>query len=89
MGFKESARKTAQSITKGFTDPHHLGKMSIEVIDQEIYSFENTKPAFRDVKFFIRVEKVIEQIKARLSRNERSIICQVQLNRVEKMMRQS
>ncbi len=82
MGIKDSAREIAKKISDG-ADPQHLGKYSAEMIDQELFSLENQKPMFRDSKWKKKVESVREAIMKKLSRNENSIICQIQLRKLE------
>jgi hypothetical protein len=50
--FKESARKTAEKISKGLTQNQHLGSHSFETLYQEIVSLGNTKPMFRDKEWY-------------------------------------
>ena len=83
MGIKESAREIAKKISEGKLAPEHLGKYSVEMIDQEIFSLGNTKPMFRDSKWKKRAQKIKEEILKKISRNERSIYCQIQLKDLE------
>ena len=80
---KKTAREISKEISEGKREPEHLGKMSIEVIDQLIYSLGNTKPMFRDSKWNKSYENVKDAIMKKLARNENSIICQFQLNSLE------
>jgi len=80
---KKTAREISKDITEGKKEPEHLGKMSIEVIDQLIFSLGNTNPMFRNSKWNKSYENVKDAIMKRLSKNENSIICQVQLNSLE------
>jgi len=50
--FKESARKTAEKISKGIIPSQHLGSHSFETLYQEIISLGNQKPMFRDQKWY-------------------------------------
>ena len=79
----KSARDTAKKITDGIKEPQHLGKYTAEMIDQEIFSLRNTKPNFRAGKWDDRFNKVKQEIMKKLSRNERSIMCQYWLNEME------
>jgi len=88
MGIKQSAREIAKKISEGTADPQHLGKYSAEMLDQELFSLENTKPMFRESKWKKRVESVREGIMKKLSRNENSIICQIQLRKLEWIVNQ-
>lgn len=82
---KESARETSKKITDGLKSPQHLGKYTAPMINQEIFSLANTKPAFRAGKWDSRFDKVKEAVMAKLSRNENSIMCQVWLRDLEKI----
>ena len=55
------------------------------MIDQELFSLENTNPMFRNSKWKKRVETVREAIMKKLSRNEHSVICQFQLRNLERV----
>ena len=88
MGIKKSAREIAKTITEGVKDPQHLGKYTKEMIDQELFSLENTKPMFRESKWKKRVESVREEIMKKLSRNQNSIICQFHLRTLERIENQ-
>ncbi len=83
MGIKQSAREIAKKISEGKAEPQHLGKYSAEMITQEIYSLQNTKPMFRDLKFQKRFETVRQAVMKKLSRNENSIMCQYWLRNME------
>jgi len=48
----ESARKKAEKISKGVMENQHLGSHSFETLYQEIISLGNTKPMFRDKKWY-------------------------------------
>jgi len=48
----QSARKKAEKISKGIIEPQHLGSHSFETLWQEVYSLGNTKPMFRDHKWY-------------------------------------
>lgn len=80
---KKSPREQAEK-----SEPHHIGKYSIEMIDQELFSLENTKPMFRDPKWHKKVISIHEAIQKRLSKNENSIICQIQLTALERIENQ-
>jgi len=80
---KKTAREIAKSISDGDSEPKHIGKYTKEMIDQELFSLENTKPMFRNSKWKKRAETVREAIMKKLSRNEDSIICQFHLRRLE------
>jgi len=88
MGIKESAREIAKKISEGTTDPQHLGKYTKEMIDQELFSLENQKPMFRESKWKKRVQSIREAIMNKLSRNKDSIICQIQLRKLEWIVNQ-
>jgi len=88
MGIKESAREIAKKISEGTTDPQHLGKYTKEMIDQELFSLENTKPMFRESKWKKRVESVRKAIMEKISRNKESIICQFHLQHLERIENQ-
>jgi len=85
---KKSAREESKQISEGKKEPHHIGKYSIEMIDQELFSLGNTKPMFRDPKWHKRIISVREAIQKRLSKNENSIICQLQFNTLERIENQ-
>lgn len=88
MGIKDSAREIAKKITDGKLDSQHLGKYSAEMIDQEIFSLGNTKPAFRDQKWIKKFSTIHEEIMKKISRNERSVYCQIQLKDLERLSNQ-
>jgi len=88
MGIKDSAREIAKKITDGKSEPQHLGKYSAEMIDQEIFSLGNTKPAFRDQKWIKKFSTIHEEIMKKISRNERSVYCQIQLKDLERVSNQ-
>jgi len=80
---KKSPREISKEISEGKREPEHLGKYTKEIIEQELYSLENTNPQFRSSKWIKRVESVKDAIMKKLSRNENSIICQIQLRKLE------
>jgi len=88
MGIKESAREIAKKISEGKSDPQHLGKYTAEMIDQEIFSLGNTKPMFRNLKWIKSFENLRFEIMKKISRNERSIYCQIQLKDLERIENQ-
>ncbi len=83
MGIKDSAREIAKKISEGKLAPEHLGKYSAEMIDQELFSLENSQPMFRDSKWKKKFETIHQEIMKKLSRNKDSIICQIQLRKLE------
>ena len=80
-----SAREQSLKISTGGAEPSHIGKYTKEMIDQELFSLDNTKPAFRDQKWKKRAGTVRDAIMKKLSRNENSIICQFQLRKLEQI----
>ena len=88
FGKKKSAREEAEEITEGKKEPHHIGKYSLEIINQEIFSLENTKPMFREKKWNSRLEEIRKAIKNRLSKNIDKDICQYQLSALERIENQ-
>ena len=62
MDKKKSAREIASEITEKFRDPEHLGKHTPETLQQELFSLKNTKPAFRDGKWTVKLGKLNEEI---------------------------
>jgi len=85
---KKSAREISKEISEGKREPEHLGKYTKEIIDQELFSLENTNTQFRSSKWIKRVESVKEAIMKKLSRNENSIICQFHLRQLERIENQ-
>ena len=88
---KKKKEKSPREQAKEFSwdaESKHIGKYSIEMIDQELFSLENTKPMFRDAKWHKKVISIHEAIQKRLSRNENSIICQIQLSALERIENQ-
>lgn len=83
MGIKQSAREIAKKISEAKLEPQHLGKYTAEMLTQEIYSLQNTKPMFREFKWKKRFETVRQEVMKKLSRNEHSIMCQVWLRNLE------
>ena len=49
--FKKSPRKEAEEISEGKEEPHHIGKKTVAVLQQEYFSLINIKEAFRDEKW--------------------------------------
>ena len=82
---KETARETSQKISEGIKVPQHLGKFTAPMIEQEIFSLANTKPAFRNKKFDDKFDEITKAIMEKLSRNKNSIMCQVWLRNLEKI----
>jgi len=80
---KKSAREISKEISEGKEEPQHLGKYSAEMVTQEIYSLQNSKPMFRDFKWKKRFETVRQAVMKKLSRNENSIMCQYWLKNLE------
>jgi len=85
---KKSAREISEEISEGKIEPQHLGKMTVEVIDQIIFALGNTKPMFRGSKWKKSFEIVKQEIMKKISRNERSIYCQIQLKDLERVSNQ-
>jgi len=83
--FKKTARETAEKITEGKLPTQHLGKFTAPMIEQELFSLANTKPAFRDTKFADKFDEITKAIMEKLSRNQNSIMCQVWLKTLEKI----
>jgi len=77
--FKKSARETSKKITEGVLPAQHLGKFTAPMIEQEIFSLGNTKPAFRNKKFDDKFDEITKAIMEKLSRNQNSIMCQIWL----------
>lgn len=82
---KKSAREISKEISDGKREVEHLGKYTAEMIDQEIFSLGNEKPMFRDSKWKKRFDKIKEEIMEKLSRNQNSIYCQIQLQSLERV----
>jgi len=85
---KKSAREESKEISEGKKEPHHIGKYTLETINQEIFSLENTKPMFREKKWKTRLDEIKKAIKNRLSRNIEKDICQYQLTALERIENQ-
>jgi len=88
LGFKNTAREIAEKITEGKAQIQHLGKHTKETIDQELISLDQTKPMFRDEKWLKRTKTIWSAILDKISRNENSIICQLQLRDLERILNQ-
>jgi len=58
----QTPKEESKQITEGKTEPHHIGEKSPEVLQQEIFSLMNTKPAFRDKEWLVKWESLSEQI---------------------------
>ncbi len=82
---KRSARETSKLITEGKLPAQHLGKYTAPMIEQEIFSLANTKPAFRSKKFDDKFDEITKAIMEKLSRNQNSIMCQIWLKSLEKI----
>jgi len=80
---KETPRETSQQISEGKKEPQHLGNYSQEMIVQEIYSLQNTKPSFRAGKWNKRFETVKDVILHNLSKNRNPAQCQEWLRNME------
>jgi len=83
VDFKKSARKEAQE-----SEPHHIGKHTIETLNQNIFSLENTKPMFREKKWNSKLNEIKEAVKARISKNQDSDVCQYLLKSLERIENQ-
>ena len=80
---KESIRKTAEKITEGKKEPQHLGNYSPEMVQQEVYSLQNTKPAFRAGKWNKRFDTVKELILLNISHGKNLVRNQELLRNME------
>jgi len=69
--FKESARKTAEKISKGIIPNQHIGSHSFETLWQEIISLGNTKPMFRDKKWYHKSRNIRANILIGISKGNR------------------
>ncbi len=47
----KTPREQSSDITKGKSEPHHIGKKSNAVLQQLFFSLINTKEGFRDEKW--------------------------------------
>jgi len=83
--FKKTARETSKLITEGKLPTQHLGKFTAPMIEQELFSLGNTKPAFRSKKFDDKFDEITKAIMEKLSRNQNSIMCQIWLKTLEKI----
>ena len=43
-----TAREHAKHISEGKEEPHHIGKKTVSMLQQEFFSLVNTKEGFRD-----------------------------------------
>lgn len=57
-----SLRKEAEKITAKIIPSRHLGDKTPEVLQQELFSLMNTKPAFRDKDWQKNHEKLLHKI---------------------------
>ncbi len=48
---KKTPREQSKDISEGKEEPHHIGKKSVAVLQQEYFSLINIKEAFRDEKW--------------------------------------
>ena len=68
---KKSPREESKEISEGKEKPHHIGKKSTAVLQQEFFSLINTKEAFRDEKW---EKKWAEMRDSTLSHEEGNLI---------------
>jgi len=55
-------RKIAEKISEGKISTQHVGKATIEVLSQEVFSLANKDKAFRKQKWYGRANVVLSQI---------------------------
>ncbi len=67
---KENPRETSAKITEGKKEPQHLGNYSHEMVQQEIFSLQNTKPMFRAGKWNKRFDTVTNVILKNISQGQ-------------------
>ena len=60
--YNKSTRSYAEHITEKKEKPHHIGKKSGAVLQQEFFSAINTKEAFRDSKWKKTYSEIVENI---------------------------
>jgi len=63
---KKPAREISKQISRGEKDPEHLGKYTPEMLGAYITALKQTKPAFRDSKWFSQYDKLLEEIQDKL-----------------------
>ena len=59
---KKTPRKQAEEITEGKEKPHHIGKKSVAVLQQEYFSLINIKEAFRDDEWLAKWKDMTENL---------------------------
>jgi len=69
---KESARVISKKITDGFSENQHIGSHSFETLWQEVYSLGNTKPMFRDKKWYHKSRDIRANIINKIARGNRN-----------------
>ena len=66
MGKSDKVKDTFRQISKKITDSklptQHIGSHSFETLWQEIFSLGNTKPMFRDLKWFKKSRDIRDNI---------------------------
>ena len=60
--YNKTTRDYAEHITKKKEKPHHIGKKSGAVLQQEFFSAINTKESFRDSKWKKTYSEIVENI---------------------------
>ena len=61
---KKTPREQAKDISEGKEKPHHIGKKSGAVLQQEYFSLINIKEAFRDEKWLKTWQQLTKDILA-------------------------
>ena len=59
---KKTPREHAKEISEGKEEPHHIGKKSVAVLQQEYFSLINIKEAFRDEKWLVTWKQLTKDI---------------------------
>ncbi len=69
---KESVRVISKKISEGKLPSQHFGSHSFETLWQEIFSLGNTKPMFRDKKWFHKSRDIRANILNGISHGKRN-----------------
>jgi len=63
-------RRLAKKISSGELENQHIGKHTVQTIQQEIFSLKNTNPMFRGSKWKKRYAKVKDDINKNFGDNK-------------------
>lgn len=62
---QKTPREEMEDVSTGKSEPHHIGPKSKEVLIQEIWSLDNTKPEFRKSDWYTQRKNLIYELKGK------------------------